>query len=348
MKRIILLVAMHLFVVSLHAHVNFAKIFSDNMVLQAHRPVKIWGNAAPGETVKVFLNERQKTTLTDKTGRWIVEFPPLDYSDAITLKAVGKENEVELRNILIGEVWICSGQSNMAMTVNGAGGKVYNYKNEESSANYPNIRMFNVKPNLSASVGNDIDGKWSICSPETVSDFSAVAYFFARKIYQETRIPIGIINSSWGGTDIETWISMDAFKRLPDRFKSRYKDAETYGVDAALKKNEDNRNSFFEAVANDVGMEEQWYRPSYNSELWKQMFQPQEWSNTELASFDGVAWFRYEFYMSDMDAGESGILSLGKVDDNDITWINGIKIGETEGAGYDRIYEIPSGVLLAR
>lgn len=345
MRRIILLLVLYLFVDSLHAQVRFAKIFSDNMVLQAHRPVKIWGNAAIGEVVKVALNEQYKKTKTDKTGKWVLEFPPMDYDDAITIKAVGKNNEVELTNVLIGEVWLCSGQSNMAMTINGSGGQVYNYKNEESNANYPKIRIFNVKPNLSANEGVDVEGKWDICSPQTVSNTSAVAYFFARKIHQETGIPIGIINSSWGGTDIETWISMDAFKKLPNLFKQKYKDVETYGVEILLKKNEDNRSAFFDTVVNDVGMKEQWYKLSHNFESWKLMSQPQEWSNTELASFDGVAWFRYEFNISDADANQLGTLSLGKVDDNDITWINGIKIGETEGAGYNRMYEIPPWVL---
>jgi sialate O-acetylesterase len=202
---------------------------------------------------------------------------------------------------IFGEVWLCSGQSNMAMTINGAGGQVYNYKNEESNANYPKIRMFNVKPDLSANAGVDVEGKWDICSPETVSDFSAVAYFFARKVYKETGIPVGIINSSWGGTDIETWISMDTFKNLPEHFLVRYKDAEIYGVESVLKKNEDNRNAFIDTVANDVGMEKQWYNPSHNFESWKFMAQPQEWSGTELASFDGVAWFKYDFNISDAD-----------------------------------------------
>jgi sialate O-acetylesterase len=330
MKKILLLfVLQSIWIGSLRAQFRFANIFSDNMVIQAHKPIKIWGNAAPGEVVKVSLDKQQKTTTTDKRGKWMLEFAPMDYGDPVIIKGVGEKNKVELKNILIGEVWLCSGQSNMAMTINGAGGQVYNYKNEESNAQYPDIRMYNVKPNLSASVGIDIEGKWDICSPETVSDFSAVAYFFARKIYQETGIPIGIINSSWGGTDIETWISMETFKRLPYRFKTKYKDAEVYGVEAVLKNNEDNRNAFAEAVSNDIGIEEEWYSPSHNTDSWKLMSQPQEWSGTELEAFDGVVWFKYKFSLSDADAGQPGVLSLGKVDDIDITWINGEKVGET-------------------
>ena len=345
MKRIILLFALQLFLYPLQANVRLANIFSDNMVLQAHKPIKIWGSAAPGEIVKIYLNKKEKSAITNKVGKWMLEFPSMDYCDTITLKAIGKNNQVELTNVLLGDVWLCSGQSNMAMTINGTGGQVYNYKNEESSANYPEIRMFNVSPNLSANTGIDVEGKWEICSPASVSHFSAVAYFFARKIHQETGIPIGIINSSWGGTDIETWISMDAFKKLPKHFLTKYIDVETNGVEAILKKNEDNRNAFNEVVANDIGDKEQWYKPTHNTDLWKLMSQPQEWSGTDLASFDGVVWFKYEFRLSDTDADQPGTLSLGKIDDNDVTWINGIKVGETNGAGYDRTYKIPSGIL---
>ena len=346
MKKIVLLFVLQSFLTgTLQAQVHFANIFSDNMVIQAHKPIKIWGNASPEEVLNFFFNTQHQTTIADKTGKWKLEFPPMNYGDTVTIEVAGTANKVKLTNILVGDVWLCSGQSNMAMTVNGGGGQVYNYMNEVNSADYPEIRMFNVKPKLSATLGVDVEGKWDVCSPETVSDFSAVAYFFARKIYKETGIPIGIVNSSWGGTDIETWISTDAFKKLPEYFRDRYKDAEIYGVETVLQKNEDNRNAFTEAVSNDIGIEEKWYNPSYKTDSWKLMLQPQEWSGTELETFDGVAWFKYEFDLSDADVGQPGVLSLGKVDDIDITWINGIKIGETNGAGFDRVYTIPSGVL---
>ena len=344
-KKYILFLVLYALVGTLQAQVDIANIFTNNMVLQAHKPIKLWGDAPVGELVSVYFNAQHQKTISDKTGKWMLEFSPMNYGDTVTIEVVGTANKIKLTNILIGDVWLCSGQSNMAMTVNGGGGQVYNYMKEINNANYPEIRMFNVKPNLSATVGIDIEGKWEICSPETVSDFSAVAYFFARKIYQETGIPIGIINSSWGGTDIETWISMDAFKELPENFRTRYEDAERNGVEATLKKNEDNRNAFNEVVSNDIGNKEQWYKPSHNTDLWKLMSQPREWSGTDLASFDGVVWFKYEVNLSDVNADQPGTLSLGKVDDNDVTWINGMKIGETNGAGYDRMYEIPAGIL---
>lgn len=330
---------------ALWAQVSLAKIFSDNMVLQAHQPIKVWGSAAAGEKVKVTLGKNEKTINADKNGKWKLVFPAMDYGKPLTLKAAGKNSKVEYNNVLIGEVWLCSGQSNMAMTVNGGGGQVYNYKNEESSARYNDIRSFKVKPQIATKTGGEVEGEWVVCTPQTVGEFSAVGYFFARKIYEEKGVPVGIINSSWGGTDIETWISGDAFSSLGEKFKTKYKEVAALGVEETIKKAANYKDDFSQRVADDVGMQEHWYGPSFDASEWKHMKQPQEWSNTELRSFDGVAWFRYELNLSAQDAAKPGLLVLGKIDDNDITWINGIKVGETNGAGAERMYNVPAGVL---
>lgn len=345
MKKTAILLMAFFLTLSLCAQVRLANIFSDNMVLQAHRPIKIWGYAPVGENVKVVVDEQIKTVVSDEMGKWQLLFPPMDYGKEVKVKVVGGQNEIELENVLIGDVWLCSGQSNMAMTVNGEGGQVYNYKVEESKANYPGIRSFKVIPSVSVKSGVDVDGRWEVCSPATVSNFSAVAYFFAREVHQKRGIPIGIINSSWGGTDIETWMSMDSFQLLPDLFTSKYNNAKVEDIGIILENNEEKRKAFESVVENDIGEKEKWYAPEFNSESWEFMSQPQEWGSTALASFDGVVWFRYQFMVLEEDANQAGVLSLGKVDDNDVTWINGIRIGETKGAGVDRYYQIPHGVL---
>ncbi len=345
MKKITLILTTFFFILSLHAQVRLANIFSDNMILQANQKIKIWGYAPAGEKVKIRLGDQEKTTISKKNGTWMVEFPPLDYGENFDMQITGADNECEIRNILTGDVWLCSGQSNMAMTVNGDGGQVYNYKNEVSAANYPEIRSFKVVPNISSKSGVEVKGEWEICSPQTVSNFSAVAYFYAREIYENTGIPIGIINSSWGGTDIETWMSMDAFRKLPGKFRNKYNHAQVGDIEAILNRKGKFRKAFEEIVANDTGMKEQWYDSEFPDTSWELIPTPQGWSNTHLASFDGVVWFKHDFVVADNDANSKTILSLGKIDDNDITWINGVKIGETRGAGVDRVYSIPSGVL---
>lgn len=347
MKKRILLFLLSSVAIMLSGQVKVANIFTDNMVIQAHKPIRIWGTAKKGETIKVNLGGQEKKAKTNKQGNWTIEFPALSYGDPFDINIIGGKDQINLSNVVIGEVWLCSGQSNMAMRVNHDGGQVYNYKNEENNANYPNIRSFNVRPNYSSSTGVDIEGIWEVCSPQTVSGFSAVAYFFAREIHNKTGLPIGIINSSWGGTDIETWISSDAFRTLPNSFKERYKQANEIGVDSLLRLNEKNKKAFTELVTNDIGLEEKWQRVNLNTDSWKKMTIPQEWSTTALAGFDGAVWFRYTLNIADKDAGKPAIISLGKIDDDDITWINEVEIGKTQGAGYDRVYNIPANVLKA-
>src|SRR5690606_33728303 len=196
-----------------------------------------------------------------------------------------------------------------------------NFKNEESNAHYPKIRSFKVNPRFSAIEGPDVEGTWEVCSPQTVGEFSAVAYFFARKLHEETGVPVGIINASWGGTDIETWISTDAFQALPARFDKRYEKVRILGLEDYLRKNEESRKAFAQSVATDIGMMEQWYDSSFDSRSWPLMSQPQEWATTGLASFNGVVWLKYALDLVEADIDQPALLALGKVDDNDITWI---------------------------
>lgn len=162
MKKTAILLMVSLLTLSLRSQVRLANIFSDNMVPQAHKPIKIWGYAPIREKVKVVLDGQLKTTVSDEVGKWQLVFPSMDYGEKLRVKVIGNQNEIEIENILIGDVWLCSGQSNMAMTVNGEGGQVYNYKNEESNANYPEIRSFKIIPDLSVKSGVDVNGQWEL------------------------------------------------------------------------------------------------------------------------------------------------------------------------------------------
>ena len=243
------------FASALHAEVKLANIFSNNMVLQRDKPIKIWGWADKNEAVEVhFLNQIKKVK-ADKNGAWVATLNPVSYGGPYTMEVKGKKNSITLNDILIGEVWLCSGQSNMEMAVHGWG-SVYNYEQEIKDANYPQIRAFNVVKDISMKPKDNLSGTWQVCSPQTVSEFSAVAYFFARKLNKELNIPVGIINSSWGGTDIETWTSSDAFNSLPEKFRERYKDFKVDNFDEFAKTNEENKAQYLNALNNDPGISE--------------------------------------------------------------------------------------------
>lgn len=343
-KYTYLLLLTVLFTSVLQAEVRLPHIFSDNMVLQRDKILKIWGWADKNEKVQVEILGQIKNTKTDKSGYWFVNIDPIPYGGPYQMRIQGVNNTITLNNILIGDIWLCSGQSNMEMPVNGWG-QVYNYEKEIKDADYPLIRAFNVEKAMSMTPDSDFGGKWQVCSPETVSSFSATAYFFARKLNKQLNIPIGIINSSWGGTDIETWISSDSFQKLPDNFKERYADLKGIDLTKFAQENENKKKDYLAALANDPGIKEEWFKPSYGTTTWKKMQIPQEWGQTELASIDGIVWFKYNFSLPESAIGKTATIHLGPVDDDDVSWINGTKIGETVGYGIPRIYDIEKGVL---
>ncbi len=343
-KYAYLLLLTVLFTSVLQAEVRLPHIFSDNMILQRDKVLKIWGWADKNEKVKIEILGQIKNAKTDKSGYWYVNLDPIPYGGPYQMKIQGANNTITLNNILIGDIWLCSGQSNMEMPVNGWG-QVYNYEKEIKDADYPLIRAFNVEKAMSMTPNSDFEGKWQVCSPETVSSFSATAYFFARKLNRELNIPIGIINSSWGGTDIETWISSDSFNKLPDNFKERYAGMKDINLAKFAQENESKKKDYLAALANDPGIKEEWFKPSSATTNWKKMQIPQEWGQTELASIDGIVWFRYNFTLPESANGKTATIHLGPVDDDDVSWINGIKIGETVGYGIPRIYDIKKGVL---
>jgi len=324
----------------LHSEVKLPHIFSDNMVIQQNKPIKIWGWADKNETVEVKFLDQVKKVKADKNGNWQLQLNPVTYGGPYTLDIKGKKSTVSFKNILVGEVWLCSGQSNMEWTVAGS----MNATTEIANADYPQIRSFNVRKDMSIEPKSDLNGSWEVCSSETVENFSAVGYFFARKLYQELNIPIGIINSSWGGTDIETWTSSDSFFKLSEKFMDRYKNIEISNMEEFIKENEQKVRAFQEALSKDPGMSEEWYRPSYNTNAWAKMAVPKLWDG-ELAAVDGIVWFKYNVTLPESAKGKPAKIQLAMIDDNDITWLNGVKIGETNGHMINRLYNIPDNIL---
>lgn len=196
---------------SLKAQVKLPALVSDNMVLQQNAKVNLWGWASPNEKVNIQLGWQNTpiAIIADSAGNWKVAVDTPQGSEKAYSIAINATNTIVLNNILIGEVWICSGQSNMYFPVGKEEGTwktgVKNYEEEIVNATYPNIRLFTVLTNASPKPLNDVTGSWSACSPNTIKTFSAVAYFFGRDLYQKLRVPIGLISTSWGGTKAEAW-----------------------------------------------------------------------------------------------------------------------------------------------
>ncbi len=194
------------------AQVTLPPFFNCNMILQQGIPIPVWGWASPGEKVSVTFNEKTVTTKTGKDGKWRVTLQPMNYGGPYKMVVKGK-NLRTIENILIGEVWVCSGQSNMGFNLSSAN----NAEAEIAASNYPEIRLFTVKRGIAQTPQDNLEeGEWWECSPISTPKFSAVAYFFGRSLYQKLKVPIGLINTSWGGTVAETWTSQDAIAKNPD------------------------------------------------------------------------------------------------------------------------------------
>ncbi len=330
------------------ATVVLPKIFGDNMVLQRNKPINVWGWAKPGEKIVVKFNKQIKYTTTNKNGKWLVALAAEKAGGPFILDVKGINN-LKITNILVGEVWLCSGQSNMEMPLAGWG-KINNFEQEISTANYPLIREFKVPNTLSGTLKEDVTGgNWKICSPATAGEFSATAYFFARQLYNELKVPIGIINSSWGGTQSEAWTSVNGFEATPE-FKPVAAQIKSGSMEISLKKRYE---SFIknidkaEGVTTKAANTENWKNENFDDSKWSLMKLPGIWEDQGFQILDGVVWFRKTINISASDAGKVATLELAQIDDTDETYLNGVKIGETGKWDILRNYNIPAGLLKA-
>jgi len=329
-----------------HADVKLPKIFSSNMVLQQGIETPVWGWADKGERIVATFNGNTVRTRANNQGKWQVKLPAQEYGGPHSLIIKGK-NTVELKNVMIGEVWVCSGQSNMQWRVDQSN----NPEEEIEAANYPGIRLFTVPRTVAQFPQDDIsDGEWVECSPETVSGFSAVAYFFGRDLHRELNVPVGLIHTSWGGTVAETWISPNTIGNDSD-FREKLIELQQMDLDSYRKARLDQVRELLggEIPTEDKGMVDGiavWAGLDYSDGHWRSIKTPMYWENQGYIDIDGIGWYRKEIQLNEEQTNANLTLHLGKVDDSDITFINGIEIGRTENKyDEDRIYTIDKKYL---
>ena len=332
------------------AKVTLPSVFSDHMVFQQKTMAAVWGKTNPDKKVTVSgtWNGKKYTVVADKTGNWKVNILTPAYGGPYAVN-INDGDLYVLKDVLIGEVWVCSGQSNMEMPLAGWG-QIANYKKEIEEAKYPKIRLLQAvhvtsnKPLANAEVSN---GGWEPCSPETVKDFSSTAYFFAREIYQKTKVPIGLIHTSWGGTIAEAWTSHETLKTLPD-----FAQAADQIRSSPMQTKEEYAKKLQEwevtALTKDAGYAENkpaWAANAADVSSWKNMSLPQLWEKSVLPNFDGSVWFRKKITIPAAWAGKDLKLNLGPIDDDDVTWFNGTEAGKTSGYNIPRKYTIPANLV---
>ena len=339
------------------AKVKLPALISDGMVLQRERPVKVWGTADAGENVEVkFLKNampngvkggKLKTAYTataDQAGNWCITLPPMKPGGPYILQV----NDIELKDILVGDVWLCSGQSNMELPVR----RVTDMFAEEINAyENKNIRLLKV-PNIFNFHAPQTDlpahTDWKACTREDVMSFSALAYFFAKAMYEKDGIPVGIINSSWGGTPVEAWISEEGLKDFPKYIN----DKRQYEDDAYLKSIKQTEGQSFRRwnlslYQGDAGLHEAtpWYASGYNDQAWKSVdLHSTAWGSNGLNPINGSHWFRKEVEIPQGWNGKEAVLRLGCIVDADSVYVNGTFVGTTSYQYPPRIYSIPAGM----
>ncbi len=329
---------------SSEANVKPARIFGSNMVLQQGQENPIWGWADKGEKITISFAGKTIVTKAGKSGKWTTKLPNMDYGGPYELNIKGK-NSIRFENILIGDVWICSGQSNMEFSVNSS----INAKAEIAAANFPNIRLFTVAKKVSQIPVEDLDnGEWQVCTPENVSAFSAVGYFFGRYLNQELKVPVGLIHTSWGGTVAETWSSRQTIENDPD-FKDKLK--ELAGFD--MTKYREQKMAAIKAVLKEIPIKDAglvngvavYANQTLNDADWAEINPSKTWEESGYPSIDGIAWYRKTIELTAAQAKMANEIHLGTIDDNEISWINGVKVGATDAYNAKRVYPIPANTL---
>ncbi len=317
-----------------------ASLFGDNMVLQQRSSAAVWGWAAPGARITIAASWGSKAAAAaDKNGKFFVRLSTPGAGGPYSMTISG-DGTVAIHNVLIGEVWLCSGQSNMEMTLKkGYPPPLMNQEQELANANYPNIRLFHVEKKMSGAPETRCGGKWEVCTTETAAGFSACGYFFGRDLYQALHIPVGLIDSTWGGTPVEYWTSEPAMMRLPDYAASIEKNR-TAQVEFAKAMDAWNR----ELETADIGWG-RWNQENCDETGFAAAGGPVSFESVGLAGFDGVVWVRATIVATKQQAAAASTLCLGPIDDEDITFINGKQVGAENDWQKPRYYAIPKNTL---
>lgn len=327
---------------TIFAKVSLPKFFSSHMVLQRNAPITIYGWADANITVKIIFNNKTLSAKANANGEWSVDFEKMQAGGPYNM-TISEDNQIAFDDIYIGDVWFCSGQSNMGWKLEDA----LNGKEELSKASFDQIKLLQVSRTMAGTPQKDIEkGEWKTCSPENALGFSAVAYFFGRNLYQEYKVPIGLINSSWGGTRIEDWMGEDVMGKHESARKVIAEMKNINFPELLSKYDKDFKNWEEKADKLDVGTTEKWFQDSYDKSKWQIMNVPTLWETAKITPSDGVVWVTKTFEISQKDLSEKELtLSIGRIDNEDVTYINEKIVGQSDVKDLDRFYKVPSDVF---
>jgi len=335
---------------------TLASVFCNYMVLQRGIRVPVWGTASPGDKVTVQFAGRTKSAKAGPDGRWSVTLAPLPASHEpreIRISSSIDKLQSSITDVLVGDVWVCSGQSNMEWPV----GSSNNAVGETAAASYPNIRLFTVPRKAELKPGLDLGASWCPCTPDSIGLFSAVGYFFGRELHRKTGVPIGLINASWGGTIAEAWASRDAlmanpfFRRVVKEYETELV-APTEARKSLMEKQAEWARLHDHKDTDNTGEARGWHQADASVTDWKEMDLPRNWQSAGH-EYSGIFWFRREIEVPADWAGRDLTLSLGPTDKSDVTYFNGTRVGSLtmedrpDAWCTPRVYTVPGALVKA-
>ncbi|MFZ4057847.1 MAG: sialate O-acetylesterase [Ferruginibacter sp.] len=345
MKNILTLAFLFM-VANVSAQLKLPAVFNSNMVLQQQKSNNIWGWAKAGNAVTVQFKGKKYTTQCGANGKWNLLLDAAKAGNAGDIRIQSGGESITLKNIAVGEVWICSGQSNMEWTM---GMLRSDYLDEKAKASNNNIRFMVVKNSVAGTPQEDVELKssWQQIDSSSINQCSAVGYWYAKTLQQKLKVPVGLIVSAWGGTLIQPWIGVDGFNQFPkyvDHYNKNIKTIDFKQLDDLQKAANDKYN---QTIINMYAETKQYISVDYDDHDWQKMKLPNHWEDAGYPTLDGIVYYRIAFTVRDADAGKAAQLYMPPIDDADSSYINGVLIGTNKQWDDPRLYSVPSGILKA-
>ena len=344
-KYAVLLLMTSIFAIYANAQLRLPAMVSDSMILQRDRPVNIWGWWNGAGPVTVLFRGKQYIAKTDNQQRWQLQLPatPAGGPYTITIQA-GNETKT-IHDVLLGDVWLCSGQSNMEFIM---GKLTEKYPKEIANAANPYIREFQVTLQYAMHPKEELNGKWRVANPANIGSFSAVAYFMVKALYDKYKVPMAVIKSTWGGTPAESWISEEGLHDFSGYLERYHFYQDSANMNAAIKRERTETSLWHsEAKAGDIGLlpENNWKMNDFPLGKVGKMQVPGFWEKYGLKEKDGVVWCKKQIEISSSQAAGNAWLELGMIDDADSTYVNGVWVGSNTNKYVVRKYQVPAGLL---
>lgn len=346
MPRIILILLISFFSVNTFAELKLPSILNDDMILQQNKENPIWGWATPGKNVRVSFMNKDYITLAKPNGEWKITLNAAKGGEGGNMVISSGNERIVFKNVLFGEVWLCSGQSNMEYTMGGFGDF---YRTEIAHADDKDLRFVVLKNafNNKEAVDAELKSVWLPITVKSIENCSAVAYFFAKKLRKKLNVPVGLVISSWGGTPAQSWIDTTTLKTFTNywqQYNNSIKPLDFSQLDAIREKNDKTYNQKLAEISRSLS---KICRLNYDDAEWEKSYLPGAWESQGHPNLDGIAAYRISFTVPPGGENKDAVLHLPAIDDVDSTYINGVFIGSQRVWNELRVYKVPANTLHA-